>query len=254
MPTGLNTDKGFIGTGDLMVRNLGESGAQFRPVGNATLFQLTPKIVQVERKSFQRATRGQTLETIKSMDGVEVRIEIDTFGRDNLALALAGSAAELTQDALTAQAVTLNLPHGQWVELGAFNVSAVSIADKAEGEDFLVKPEAGMVMALASGSIVHDAETAITFNAAVIAGGEAYSVNGGAVADTLLQLRLDGYDEASGKSVITDVWRVRVSPQEAVNFLTNEFNKLVLTGLAETPEGGDSPFRTRVLPAMSQGT
>lgn len=253
MPTGLNTDKGFIGTGDLMVRNLGESGAQFRPVGNATLFQLTPKIVQVERKSFQRGTRGQTLETIKRMDGVEVRIEIDTFGRDNLALALAGSVADLTQDALTAQVVTLSLPHGQWVELGAFNVSAVSIADKIEGEDFLVKPEAGMIMALADGDIVDGAETAITFNAAAIAGGEAYSVNGGAAADTLLQLRLDGHDEATGKSVITDVWRVRVSPQEAVNFLTNEFNKLVLTGLAETPEGGDSPFRTRVLPVMSQG-
>jgi hypothetical protein len=253
MPTGLNTDKGFIGTGDLMVRNLGESGAQFRPVGNATLFQLTPKIVQVERKSFQRATRGQTLETIKSMDGVEVRIEIDTFGRDNLALALAGNTADLTQDALTAQAVTLSLPHGQWVELGAHNVSAVSIADKVEDEDFLVKPEAGMIMALADGGIADNAETAITFNAPAINSGEAYSVNGGAVADTLLQLRLDGHDEASGKSVITDVWRVRVSPQEAVNFLTNEFNKLVLTGLAETPEGGDSPFRTRVLPAMGQG-
>ncbi len=250
MPTGLASDKGFIGTGDLLVRNLADDSARFRPVGNASLFQLTPKIQQVERKSFQRATRGQTLETIKRMDGVDVRIEIDTFGRDNLALALAGSASDLTQAALTDQRVTLNLPHGQWVELGAYNVSSVSITDMTENEDFLLKPEPGMIMALADGSITDGAEIEVTFSASAISSG-AYSIDGGAEADTLLQLRLDGHDESSGKSVITDVWRVRVSPQEAVSFLTSDFNKLVLTGAAETPEGHNAPFRTRVLPAMS---
>lgn len=249
MPTGLSTDQGFIGSGDLLAKNLRDTAAGFRPVGNASLFQLTPKVEQLERKSFQRATRGQVLDTYKRLDGIDLRIEVDTFGRENLALALAGEHGDFTQAELTAQAATVTLLHGQWVELGAHNISAVTITDKVEGVDFIVKPEAGMIMALASGSIADAAETSLTFNAPAIADG--YAITGGAQADAMLQLRLDGFDEVAGKTVITDVWRVRVSPLEAFNFITGDFNKLVLTGSAETPEVQTSPLRTRVLPAMA---
>ena len=251
MPTGLTEDKGFIGSGDLMVKNITAGDGGFRPGGNASVFQLTPKIEEVKRISFQRGTRGQTLETNKRMDGVEVRIELDTFGRENLTLALAGTVANFTQSEVTAQSVTVDLPHDQWVETGYHNISSVTITDKVEDTDFIVKPEAGMVMALSTGSITDGAETSMTLNAAAVAAGAGYDIDGGDTPEITLQLRLDGLDESSGKSVITDVWRVKVSPQEAVSFLTSEFNKLVLSGEAETPEGYDSPFRTRVIPAMS---
>ncbi len=249
MPTGLDSDKGFIGSGDLLAKNLADADAAFRPIGNASVFQLTPKVEQLERKSFQRATRGQTLDIVNRMDGVEIRIEVDTFGRENLALALAGPDADFSQDAVTAGSVSLILPHNQWVDVGAYNISGVAIAEMTEGQDFLVKPQCGMIMALAGGALADGAETTVTYNAASIA--EAYTIDGGALSDILLQLRLDGYDEVAGRSVVIDVWRVRVSPTEAFNFISNEFNKLVLSGKAETPEGRNAPFRTRVLPAMS---
>ncbi len=250
MPTGLASDRGFIGSGDLMVLDLENPAGGFRPIGNATLFQLTPKVEQLERKSFQRATRGQTLDTFKRMDGVDLRIEVDTFGRENLALALAGTAQGFTQAAREDGSAELTLRHGLWVELGAYNVSDVAIVGHSEGEDFLVKPEAGMVMALAGGAIADNSSVTVTFKAAAVEDG-AYSIDGGARPDILLQLRLDGRDDVTGRSVITDVWRVRVSPTEAFSFITGEFNKLVLTAAAETPEGRDSPFRTRVLPALA---
>lgn len=251
MPTGLSSNNGFIGSGDLLVKDLADATGGYRPVGNASLFQLTPKVEQLERKSFQRASRGQTLDTVKRLDGVDIRIEVDTFGRDNLALALAGAAADFSQSEVTAQSVTISLPHSQWMELGAYNVSGVTIADKTEGVDFLVKPEAGLIMALPDGSIADGDASEVTFNAAAIAAGEGYGIDGGVKADILLALRLDGYDDVSGLSMITDVWRVRVSPTEAFGFITPEFNKLVLTGTAETPDDKASPFRTRILPAMS---
>lgn len=248
MPTGLTSDQGFIGSGDLLAKNLRDNASGFRPIGNASLFQLTPKVEQLERKSYQRATRGQVLDTVKRLDGVDLRVEVDTFGRENLALALAGEHGDFSQDEATAQSATLTLYHGQWVEIGAYNVSSVTITDKTENVDFLVKSEAGLVMALGTGSIADGAETEITYNAPAIMDG--YSIDGGSQADALLQLRLDGYDEVSGKTVVTDVWRVRVSAVEAFDFITSDFNKLVLTGAAETPEDQTSPLRTRVLPAM----
>ncbi len=110
MPTGLLTDKGMIGSGDLMVQDLSDCDAQWRPIGNARVFTLQPLVEKYERKSYQRATAGQTLETINRTNGVDVRITVDTFGRKNLAIALGGSDAALTQSEVTAGSATLTLP------------------------------------------------------------------------------------------------------------------------------------------------
>ncbi len=254
MPTGLLTDKGMIGSGDLMVRDLSDSAAQWRPIGNARVFTLQPLVEKYERKSYQRATAGQTLETINRTNGVDVRITVDTFGRKNLAIALGGSDAELTQSAETDGTVTLALPHDQWVSVGKYKLSEVGVGyDETayvEDTDFLVKAEAGMVMALSTGSITDGASCTVSYDCAAIGSADGgYVIQGGATADVLLSLRLDGYNESTGNSELTEVWRVRVTPEAAISFITSEFNTLDLVGKAETPEGYESPFRTTVIPA-----
>ena len=253
MPTGLTIDKGMIGSGDLMVTRLDVAGSQWRPIGNATVFTLQPQIEKHERKSYQRGTAGQTLETINRINGVEVKISIDTFGRKNLSLALAGDDAALTQTAASDQTATLTLPRGEWVAVGKFKLSSVEVKVGAttyvEGADYLLKPEAGMLLALETGAIVNNAEATVTYDcAAILAADGGYVVDGGKRPDILLGLRLDGYNEATNHSELTEVWRVRVTPQAAVSFITNEFNKLELQGRAETPENKTSPFRTTVIP------
>ena len=165
-----------------------------------------------------------------------------------MALALGGEDAAYTQAELTAQEITLTLPHGKWVETGYHNISAVTITDKVEGVDFLVKPQAGMIMALATGSIADGAETTMTLNAAAIAG---YDIAGGKLADVIVAFKLDGLNKRTGESVITDVFRVSISASDAFNLITSDFNTLKLSGKAETPAGYTNPFRVRVLPAMA---
>lgn len=254
MPTGLVIDKGMIGSGDLMAQRLDIAGAQWRPIGNATIFSLQPQVEKFERKSYQRDTAGQTIETINRINGVEVKITVDTFGRQNLALALAGDDVALTQTVGADLTATIKMPLGEWVALGKFKVSNVELkvggTTYVQGTDYLIKPEAGMVLALAGGAIADKSDVSATFDcAAILAGAGGYVVDGGRRADILLGLRLDGYNEASGHSELTEVWRVRVTPQAAVSFITNEFNKLELQGRAETPENKTSPFRTTVIPA-----
>ncbi len=254
MPTGLLTDKGMIGSGDLMVKDLSDSEAQWRPIGNARVFTLQPLVEKYERKSYQRATAGQTLETINRTNGVDVRITVDTFGRKNLAIALGGSDTSLTQSEVTAGSTTLTLPHDQWVSVGKYKLSSVGVndgtEDRTEDTDFLVKEEAGMVMALSTGSITDGASCTVSYNCAAIAADDGgYVIEGGATADVLLSLRLDGYNESTGNSELTEVWRVRVTPEAAISFITSEFNTLDLVGKAETPENYESPFRTTVIPA-----
>ncbi len=253
MPTGLITDKGMIGAGDLMVKLLDQAGAQWRPIGNATVFTVQPQVEKFERKSFQRDTAGQTLETIHRNNGVDVKISVDTFGRKNLALALAGNDSALTQTQATDATIELVLPHDQWVAVGKFHISGVSLASGVttyvENTDYLVKSEAGMVMALSGGAITDGATVTVTYDApALLAADGGYVVDGGARPDILLGLRLDGYNQASGNSELTEVWRVRVTPSAAIAFITNEFNKLELQGRAETPQGYTSPFRTTIIP------
>lgn len=254
MPTGLIIDKGMLGAGDLLVKRLDLPGSQWRPIGNATVFSLQPQVEKFERKSFQRDTAGQTIETINRINGVEVKITVDTFGRQNLALALAGEDAALTQTASADLSETLTLPHGEWVALGKYKVSNLKLASGAttyvEETDYLLKPEAGMVLALATGAIPDAGSVTAAYDCAGITAADGgYVVDGGKRADILLGLRLDGYNEASGNSELTEVWRVRVTPQAAVSFITSEFNKLELQGRAETPEDKNSPFRTTVIPA-----
>ncbi len=107
-----------------------------------------------------------------------------------------------------------------------------------------------MVMALSTGAITDGASCTVTYNCAAIAEDDGgYVIEGGATADVLLSLRLDGYNESTGNSELTEVWRVRVTPEAAISFITSEFNTLDLVGKAETPEGYESPFRTTVIPA-----
>lgn len=254
MPTGLLTDKGMIGSGDLMVKDLSDDAAQWRPIGNARVFTLQPLVEKYERKSYQRATAGQTLETINRANGVDVRITVDTFGRKNLAIALGGSDSELIQSAATGGSVTLPLPHDEWVSVGKYKLSNVEVGGGTdafiEDTDFLVKSEAGMVMALSTGSIEDGESCAVAYDCAAIASGAGgYVIEGGSTADVLLSLRLDGYNESTGNSELTEVWRVRVTSDAAISFITSEFNTLDLVGKAETPENHASPFRTTVIPA-----
>jgi hypothetical protein len=243
----------MIGAGDLLVKRLDLTGAQWRPIGNATVFSLQPQVEKFERKSFQRDTAGQTIETINRINGVEVKITVDTFGRQNLALALAGEDAALTQTAAADLSETLTLPHGEWAALGKYKVANLTLssggATYAEEKDYLLKPEAGMVLALATGVIPDAGVVTASYDCgAILAADGGYVVDGGKRADILLGLRLDGRNEATGNSELTEVWRVRVAPQAAVSFITSEFNKLELQGRAETPEDKSSPFRTTVIP------
>lgn len=255
MPTGLTTDKGMIGSGDLLIKRLDITGDQWRPIGNASVFTLQPLVENIERKSFQRGKRGQTLETLNRLNGVDVKITVDTFGRENLALALAGSSAGITQSETTAAVANITAKLDQWVEVGAYNLSSVSVAvsstDMTEGTDYLLKPETGMIMALSSGAI-NDGDTMdVTHNAPAIAATDAYEISGAVNADVLLSLKMDGYNESSGNTEITEVYQVRITPQSAVAFITNEFNSLELSGKAETPPEKDHPFKTTVIPSIN---
>ncbi len=257
MSDGLSRDYGFIGSGDLMIKNLNDSSDQWRPIGNATVFSLQPLYDKYERTSRKRDTAGQTLETVIRAKGVDVKITVDTFGRQNLALALAGSDAALTQTAQTDATATLALPHDRWVFVGHYNISGVEVSDGVasslvENTDFLVKAEAGLVMALSTGAIADGASCTVTYDAAAItAADNAYSILGGASVDVLLGLKLDGKNASTGETILVDVHRLRITPESAVGFITSEFNTLELVGRAETPEDQDSPFTVRTLPALA---
>ncbi len=262
---GLATDKGYLGTGDLMVKDLSNSQAGFRPIGNVSVFSITPAAETTTRKSFKKAKRGQTLDTVVTLVDTNIELQTNTvMSKENLALLLQGDYAAFTQTLGSGvEQVLADVELDIWLDITGYNISSVSAVfgsttlvagteDDLEGADYIVKPEAGMIMFLSTGDVTAGGSVTVTYDRPAIAESDKiYTVTGGKIASKKLQLRLDGYNEVTEKTVLVDVWQLRISPSDAFNFIGEDFASSTLSGIAETPEDQSGPYQVIELPAMS---
>lgn len=226
---------GLLGSGDLYFDRYSDTGAStgYVSVGNATVFSIKENAELKERISKQRDTFGQALDAVYIKQPAEITVTIDEASRENLAMALlgtgsvvaAGSPVAVTNEPITAA-------HDRAVKLANENVSTVVVTNTAGtttyvvGTDYTVNARLGLVTALSTGAITDAQALHVDYShttpAQIVVSGSVQPVIHG-------RFLLDGKNQVTGKDVRVEC-EARVSPTEAVDFLSGDFVPMTLQG------------------------
>ena len=241
---------GFLGAGDVYIDRFDSSDQPtgFRMIGNATVFQITEAADIKERKSLGRDTYGQTLDTVSIKQPAKINITVNELAMENLALALMGDVAALSQtsgsvDAGTPEDVVAEMD--KWVELDYAAVSAVVVKDDedtrtyVEDTDYEVNARLGMIQALSGGDIADGETLHVSYSYGAITG---ELVSGGTKTQIKCKIKLDGINFTDNKNVVLDVKEAVIKPSSAVDFLSEDFTEVVFEGSLNTPTGETTPY------------
>ncbi len=233
---------GFLGKGEVYVDR--DNQGKYFKIGNTTKFAISETEAEVkERISKQTDTYGQALDRVALPKPAKITIELDEIDADNLALALRGSASDISYSgSVTSEAVTAHV--GYYVELEHTGVSNVVVKDATdsvtydEGTDYEVAASAGLLKVLSGGAIAEGDVLHVSYDyqntGSRIAGSQATEMTGGII--------LEGVNMANNKECVVYVRQARLMPTSPVDFLGDDFTVVTLEGTLITPSGESEPY------------
>lgn len=238
---------GFLGAGDLYFnRVINGVSTGWVQVGNATKFEIKEASELKQRKSRQRSTYGQLLDSVAVKQPASLKIAMDDLNFDNLALAFMGSQSVISIGSGTVTDEVNTARKGKIIETVKDNIASVVVKNGAgsvtyiAGTDYEVtNARLGMVKILSTGSITDGATIKISYTYGT---STSNMIEGGTSPTVITSLKLDGINFANQSSVIVDVWEAVVTPTSPVDFLAADFAGLELDGLMNTPTGKNSPY------------
>lgn len=244
MPT--VTDYSYLGVGKIYMRIFG-AASPLVEIGNASKLDMTPNADPKELVDYTNLGGGlqNSVQRVKSVDMAFVAYDLSP---SNLAKALWGGSTAVTTGTVTAESVTARV--GGLVRL-ANVASAVSAVKKGAttyvlGTDYEVRP--GGIFILSTGSIVDGDALTVDYTKAAADVVQAF-VN----SSQEYEMVFEGLNEArSGKAVIADIFRVRLSPSKNVSLIGQDYASLEITGKvlkdsSKTGTGVSQYFKTTLV-------
>lgn len=250
---------GFLGSGDLYYNRVVAGVDQgWKRFGNATKFEIKENTELKERKSKQKLTYGQVLDSVSVKQPAEIAIALDDLDKDNIALAFLGDVAAI--DISGASVTDEGQPtgsYGDFIRLDHENVSALVVKDAATGLITYVLDVDYKIISAARGMIQiikGDGTDDIVENEAYVvstsgiefsytyASSTGNKVSGGTNSSIKVALLLDGENFADQSQVSVDVWEAVLAPQTGVDFLADDFATLELNGTLNTPSDKTSAY------------
>ena len=233
-------DYSYLGSGKVYMRVV-DAAAPLRFIGNVT--DLTFNVAE-DNKELKDRTQpgGGTYNEVRRIGSVEATVKMSDLSPDNVALAMYGTAAEITAGATSEThtayvggLVRTNFPIDTTV---AVTVSAAGSPDTPYtlDDDFTVR----------GGGIEITDDSAITDGQSITIG---YTKKAGNKVEALVaaaqeyELLFDGLNEArSGKTVRVTAHRVKFGPAQALALLSEEYAELEVRGklLKDTSKNGTS--------------
>ncbi len=241
---------GLICAGDLFIDVLDDSmnSTGFLPVVNATKLAISARGAETkERKSKMRASYGQVLDSVSSPNPHEVAIDFDDLSGQILALAFSGVLGELDEDAADAEAVDVVAKLGNWVEIGIRNITALVVKEDKETDpatyvadtDYEINTRLGLIRALPDGGIEDGDTLKLTVTSGAVTGERV----GGAMRSQInVRLVLDGRNLANGEDIVVRVPRATLNADNEVDFLSDDYAGVSLSGICVVVEGEDAPY------------
>lgn len=224
----------MLGAGVLYFDRFDSTGAKTgeRHLGNCTAFTLTTEVEKVERYSSMDKAKRLYKSVVKSIKATG-KITLDEFDPSNLALALLGDEGVVTQTAGTiaaGSATSFIAKKGNAVSLGKFNVTNVVVKDSTGSTtyvlntDYILNAKAGVIFFPTQSAIVDASTIKVSYDWPV---GSFPKVAGATQGKIEGFLRFLG-DPTSGPAYFGEFWRVSVSPEGELGFISDDWGSFGL--------------------------
>lgn len=207
LPTGLR----FMGTAEAVARSLEDEKIEFR------------SSTQAGRPVIKEVTQERTIEVLATLNEYQF---------ENLALSFMGDLVTVAQAGATGATIVFEgVKQGRYYDVGQRALSAVSVTDNGSTpvtydltDDYTVDAARGLIYIVPGGDIADDSEIEITFTSAA---GSIRRIRGGT--RTSIEARLQFIsDNASGPNWRYEAWRVSITPEGELGFVTDEFGNFQL--------------------------
>lgn len=244
------TARGFLGGGDLYINRYdpttGLKVGRRGPFETGKL-EIKPNAELKEMVSKGRATYGQVIESVPIQQPTDFTLVLNEVDVEGLTLALMGEQSALSQGSGSIAAEVATAQLDKWVSLSKQNFASAGFLVKdvtdvttyVLGTDYGVNYRLGMIRALSTGSISQSEVLHVS--------GDYNAVSGTRIAgSTQPQLRaefvLDGINFADSRPVIVTVHEGILTPDQAFDFLADDFGNITLAGRLKTPAGFTEPY------------
>lgn len=245
---------GLLLAGDLYMDRLAADGTSqgFLQVANATQMALQQQVEFQDLSSRRRDTYGQLLASVPVPQPGEVSLSLNEINRDNLALALLGDVVNVDQASETFTALAITLKGTNWTEIGHRNIaSGLTVTHNTttlvEGTDYEINYRLGLIRALKGGSLSGGESLELDGGTNALTGSR---ISGAVQPSVKAKLKLDGKNLANDRPVLVTVDEAILRPTEAVDFLSDEFVSVPMTGRMRTLAGKSAPYTVELLDAF----
>jgi len=241
----MSSSSGLLGCGNVFyaeVDNEGVKGSWLR-FGNATKFEIKENTKLEERSSRGCDNYGAPLDSVVIREASDVAVSLDEINRKNLATAFLGTSEAVTiASGSEAGEVHVVTDVEGLVKLSKGNITnvvvTVSSVAMVLGDDYTIEDAGnGIIGVVEGGSIVVGTTLSVAYDYAA----SSYDkVVGGTDANKRIALMLIGKNMANGKGMTVIIHKTTVSPTSSVDFLSDTFTTIDLSGKANLDTSGQT--------------
>jgi hypothetical protein len=232
------TSKSGLYSGDLYLAKLDANGANlgFRDAGNTQALSFeAPQIEKVDKLSKRNSSYGSILDTVNKKNTQAVSFTLDDVFKENLAIAMFGEDAVVSQAAVAVVDEVVVARLDMWVPLVHSNLStdvadAPTVKDSATGLityvediDYEIDYERGMIKAITGGDITAAEALKVGYKTNGYTG---FKVPANSVTHIDMTLLLIGKNRQTGEDVRVKIFKMTVNPSGVIDWLSDKFQEL----------------------------
>lgn len=227
------TERYYRGQGSVYISDrdpvTGQPVSGFRYLGNVPMLKIQTTTQQVKHQE-SHTGQGLTDLVIETTKEAQLMLTMESFDKDNLALALFGVSTLIPGATVTAESLTAYI--GRSTPLANINLTSFTSLTNGTtpyiaGTDYTVDLKAGMISIPKTGSAIVDGATV---QANYICG-NSEKVAAFTRSNKEYWLRFNGLNSAEGDNpVVIDIYRARFNPQKEWALIENQLSSLELDG------------------------
>lgn len=229
---------GFSGVGLVNIHTRTPSGGKGigRFIGNCPKLSIKFEPKSVERNESMTTSRSP-LRRMTQATAASIEMVTDEFSKKNFALAVRGRIDDIAADPATAIAETLPMGAavGDVLSVSKRNIDTLVVTDST-GTPKTLTLGVNYTADLFSGDIsILDLTTGGVFVQplkATFKQGAVSVISGLAVPDLELWIGLNGTNADTGQKGALDIFRVRLDPTQAIDFINNDYQDFAINGSA----------------------
>ena len=187
------------------------------------------------------------MDSLKTVKPTEIGSKLDTFDKDNLALALMGEAAVIAATARTVTGETVTIGkkrHGVKLANGNIDPATVKVKNKSntnvDAKHLDINATLGMITILPVADTVNDGENITVEYKTCDSGG--YKVSAATLSRLDLEIYVDGRNRVTGETGILHIPHAVLAADGSIDWFGDDFNTAEFKGTAVLASGETSTY------------